>query len=60
MKSQRLNYETALQGLGAEGGTRTLFCFTTFFTDFAKSPTKSHFLFLRYMHRLHYPHSAVP
>ena len=45
---------------GAEGGTRTPFCFTGFFTLFAKSPTKSHFSFLRSLHCLHYPHSAVP
>jgi hypothetical protein len=50
------NYEI----LGAEGVTRTPFCFTGFFTAYAKTPMNSHFSLLRSLHRLHYQHSAVP
>lgn len=60
MKGLSLVISTLRFELGAEGGTRTPFCFTRFFTAFAKTPIKSHFSLLRSLHGLHYPHSAVP
>ena len=44
---------------GAEGVTRTPFCFTGFFTAFAKTPIKSHFSLLHYPHGLHRPLPGV-